>query len=107
MFEGLVYSGVVYTPRVPPDPQAVSDEVYILNKSGDQTRQYCPGCEPDTNPLTELVNVCYCGTHCPAESGVEDQHPAIPETQAVPQDAGGETNRLFCNFFHRGVLPHA
>ena len=101
-----IYVGPYYGARVTPEPQAVSDEVYILNKSRDQTRQYCPGCEPDTNPLTELVTLCYCGTHCPPDTGADDLHPTVPSQPAIPGDAGGPSNRAFCDFFHRGVLPH-
>jgi len=105
--DGVVL-GTEYEPRstAAPEPQAVSDEMYILNKSKDQTRTYCPGCEPATNPLTELVTMCYCGTHCPADSGADDLHGAIPDQPAIPGDAGGQTNRAFCDFFHRGVLPN-
>lgn len=38
----------------------------------DAPRDYCPGCSPETNPVTEFVQVHYCMEHFPATTGSED-----------------------------------
>jgi hypothetical protein len=78
---------------------------YIAERSKDPTRTYCPECRPDIDPLTGLWNVCYCGEHLPAELGTADALARVPDVPASPNEAGGNENRLWCNFFHRKELP--
>lgn len=85
----------------------LTEAEYILLKSVDETRSYCPGCEPDVDPLTGLVNVCYCGEHFPGVAGVEDRTASPLDPFQTPTalyalpDAGGEHNRVWCNMIHR------
>ncbi len=62
-----------------------------------EARMYCPGCEPEIDPIIECVSVLYCEAHYPAVRGQIDL-----ELEPLKYDqAGGENNREACAFFHR------
>lgn len=68
-------------------------------------RRYCPGCEPNTDPESELLDVLYCTEHTPVRSGVADDDASV-NLESYPSgsgEAGGEDNRRWCNLFHRGT----
>jgi hypothetical protein len=64
-------------------------------------RAWCPGCEPLADPLAELLEVRYCDDHIPGRAGSADA--AIPADAVMPgsAEAGGESNRAWCDLFHR------
>lgn len=83
----------------------MTDEEYIISKSQDYSKTYCPGCLPTLDPLTDVWVVCYCREHEPTLSGAQDQHTPqtyIPLIGSVDMD--GHSNRAWCNFFHRGEV---
>lgn len=43
-----------------------------MEDSGVVGREYCPACEPTTDPLAEVVTVRFCGEHELAYCGTED-----------------------------------
>ena len=57
----------------------------------DRTRPYCPTCEPETDPVEELVTVRYCGRHDPDRAGVEDE--CVPPGLGI---GGGEADGHDC-----------
>ncbi len=62
-----------------------------------EPRSYCPGCEPQADPLAEILDVCYCGAHYPYTRGLDDHRVAFgldPGTEA-------EQSRALCAFIHR------
>ena len=75
---------------------------FILSKSVDYGRTYCPDCLPDLDPLTGVWIVCYCGDHAPSMEGAADflapqSHlPLIGHT-----DIEGRANRIWCDMLHR------
>jgi hypothetical protein len=67
------------------------------------TRDYCPVCDPARDPLAELVTAVLCSEHRPTASGTADEIAAArnqPVYYADPE-AGGESNRRWCELFHR------
>jgi hypothetical protein len=68
-------------------------------------RPYCPACEPDTDPSSEILDVRWCSAHTPASSGVDDEAVAMESYPAGSGEAGGEDNRRWCALFHREARP--
>jgi hypothetical protein len=56
-----------------------------LPETGVVTRGYCPGCEPDVDPVKELVHESRCEQHQPVIGGSED---ARATTTAIPAGVG-------------------
>lgn len=84
----------------------MDETAFILSRSADPTRQYCPECSPETDPLTELVTVCYCGEHCPQTDGTADRLAPQSHLPLIGNsDAGGLVNNIWCAMIHRGELP--
>jgi len=63
-------------------------------------RSYCPGCEPDADPFTEILEVRYCESHAPARSGSDDIRVGEGNYMSGGAEAGGETNRRWCEAIH-------
>ena len=66
-------------------------------------RSWCPGCEPLADPIAEILDVRYCDDHTPGRGGSADAD--VPAELAVPasSEAGGETNRVWCDLLHREI----
>ena len=64
-------------------------------------RSYCPGCEPDADPIGEALTVGWCESHAPARDGLDD--PVVSAGSHLPgtTDVGGEDNRRWCELLHR------
>lgn len=80
----------------------MSDEEYILSRSQDYGRHYCPDCQPDLDPLTGVWLVCYCTDHAPGLDGTADA--ITPSRSYVPligSDMEGHANRAWCDLLHR------
>jgi hypothetical protein len=45
---------------------------YVAEPPG-VTRDYCPECEPSSDPLRELLIVRWCHRHTPSEGGTADE----------------------------------
>jgi hypothetical protein len=68
-------------------------------------RPYCPSCEPDTDPSSEILDVRWCSAHTPVSGGVDDEAVAMESYPAGSGEAGGEDNRRWCALFHRQARP--
>jgi len=71
-----------------------------IEETPNVTRAYCPACEPEADPIKELLEVTYCNLqgHRPAFNGDAD---TPVEWIGSAGEAGGEPNRLLCNALHR------
>lgn len=76
----------------------------IIMHRGPIIRPYCPGCEPNTDPMAELLELKWCPTHTPAWDGADDI--LVPEAShpGGSAEAGGEDNRRWCASLHASVL---
>jgi len=65
-------------------------------------RPFCPGCEPDTDPTREILDTRWCDAHAPVRGGAEDEHVRSEAYLSGSSEAGGDENRRWCEFIHRG-----
>ena len=63
-------------------------------------RAYCPGCEPDTDPSQEILDVRWCESHSPARDGPDDEVVATSAYLSGSAEAGGDDNRRWCDVLH-------
>lgn len=64
-------------------------------------RDYCPLCEPTTDPTRELVTERRCFRHAPERAGLDDGLvPSEPLLGSFDIDDGHE-NRARCDLIHR------
>jgi len=68
-------------------------------------RPYCPGCEPTTDPVEEILDVRWCDTHRPKDAGAEDEKITANAYLSGSAEAGGDPNRSVCDFVHRSKTP--
>lgn len=62
---------------------------------------YCPGCEPERDPVAEVLDTRWCIFHTPPVRGDVDD--AITAQSFLSNtDAGGDDNRAWCDLLHRG-----
>jgi len=54
-------------------------------------------CDPDADPTREILDTRYCGYNG------HDPHAPIG-AYVTTGEAGGEDNRVWCDFFHRGKV---
>lgn len=71
-----------------------------LGETPDVTRTWCPQCEPDVDPLVELVVMHYCHRHERTREGTADA--SVEYTLLSSNEAGGALNAAFCQLLHRG-----
>ena len=67
-----------------------------------EPREFCPGCEPETDPIKEFVIERWCFRHQEAQQGTADEQ--VQSSGALlsgSSEAGGEDNRKWCEFLHR------
>lgn len=67
-------------------------------------RGFCPACEPGTDPEREPVSVQWCQNHSPARDGADDERVDSSSMPSGSAEAGGDENRVICDFLHRGKL---
>ena len=66
------------------------------------TSLYCPGCDPERDPIREVLTVRWCDEHQPKYEGVDDEKATIDTGILVSAgEAEAETNRPWCELLHR------
>jgi hypothetical protein len=69
-------------------------------------RCYCPGCEPDADPVLEILDVRWCEAHVPARDGADDAVVTASAFLSGSAEAGGADNRRWCEVVHAaGRVP--
>lgn len=63
-------------------------------------RSYCPGCEPEADPLREILDVRWCDAHAPPRDGPDDAAVTSDAYLSGSAEAGGEVNRRWCEMLH-------
>ena len=64
--------------------------------------EWCPGCEGGVPPPGSNAVIVRCKTHDLNFHGVDDDRVAVVAT--VNHEAGGDSNRAFCDFLVRKTL---
>ena len=72
-----------------------------LSDSPVVARGWCPGCEPLADPTLDILDVRYCEQHTPVREGDADRSVTAESCASGSTEAGGESNRLWCELFHR------
>jgi hypothetical protein len=68
----------------------------------DLSSLYCPGCDVERDPLHEVLTIHWCDEHRPSSGGVDDTRSTLGRAGLTAMvDAEAETNRLWCDLFHR------
>jgi hypothetical protein len=67
-------------------------------------RSYCPSCEPNADPTLEVLDVRWCEMHIPSREGPDDSRVVSEAYLSGGTEAGGEENRRWCEFIHRGRI---
>ena len=63
---------------------------------------YCPRCEPERNPVHEILTVCWCNEHRPTCEGADDERAIVGGGVLVSVgEVNAATNRLWCELLHR------
>jgi len=68
-------------------------------------RAYCPTCEPDADPMQEILDVHWCDAHSPCRAGVDDILATARGTAYGSAEAGGDDNRRWCELIHGRSHP--
>ena len=66
-------------------------------------RGYCPGCEPDADPIREVLDVRWCESHVPVRDGLDDAAVRADAYLSGGSEAGGDGNRRWCELLHRSA----
>lgn len=74
-----------------------------LSDSPVVARRYCPVCEPEADPTTEILDPSYCEHHAPTRDGAQDADVTTAAYMSGSAEAGGEDNRRWCDIVHRTV----
>ncbi len=77
----------------------------VFSDAPDQSRKYCPGCEPDADPMEEILDVRWCEEHSPDRDGVDDEKFGSHTSGYHKILSDAEMNRGFTDLLHRGKLP--
>ena len=68
-----------------------------LPDSGSQGRRVCLGCEPEADPIAEILDTFWCYLHPQSDRGSEDlkaeQH--LSDMRVTSGESDGHTNRLY------------
>jgi hypothetical protein len=64
-------------------------------------RVYCPGCDPEADPTTEILDLRWCEAHTPRRDGAADEQVTSVSYLSGSSESGGEDNRAWCDFLHR------
>ncbi len=65
---------------------------------------YCPDCQPERDPFVEVLDVFWCDAHRPSTAGEVDHVVNSSAYLSGSSEAGGDDNKAYCAFFHRGRI---
>jgi hypothetical protein len=91
---GVCRIGTALAPRDTPMSQGMPDTPSVA-------RVYCPGCEPEADPTSEILDLRWCEPHSPMRDGVDDTVVTAAAYLSGSAEAGGDDNRAWCALFHR------
>lgn len=73
---------------------------YYVEETPNLAKDWCPTCEPDRDPMREILHTQYCWAHQDLVLGQADAMVPPPENPSWHHagDAGGASNKAFCDF---------
>lgn len=73
--------------------------------SADLSRPWCPACQPERDPLAEILRVVWCDAHAPSRTGPDDDVLSWPSPLLCgTAETQGVYNRVWCNLIHRSPV---
>lgn len=71
-----------------------------MDETPNVARCYCPECEPNADPLKEILDVMWCEAHRPGTRGSEDVF-VVSDTYVSGTGECGEDNQKWNDLIHR------
>lgn len=65
------------------------------------SRHWCPICEPEADPTSEVLETRYCEPHTPTRDGAEDGKVNAYAYLSGSGEVGGDENRRWCELLSR------
>lgn len=73
-----------------------------INETPSLASPYCPGCDPNRDPLREILAVQWCVHHQPSFASPDDERTTLgPSSLSSLSEAEAESNRVWCELMHR------
>src|SRR5437773_9847049 len=83
---------------------SAGSRVSELTDTPNLASSYCPRCEPERDPVHEILTVCWCDEHVPTGAGGDDARAIVG---AGVLDSVGELNAAtigpWCELVHRAM----
>jgi hypothetical protein len=73
-----------------------------LTDTPDLATPYCPRCDPERDPIREILTIRWCNAHAPTCEGADDER--LSDTLGITPayaEASAATNRPWCELVHR------
>jgi len=81
---------------------SAGSRVSELTDTPNLASSYCPRCEPERDPVHEILTVCWCDEHRPTCEGADDERAIVGGGVLVSVgEVNAATNRLWCELLHR------
>ena len=65
---------------------------------------YCPRCDPQRDPIREILMVCWCDEHRPPCEGADDDRATVGSGALNSAgEANADANRPWCELVHRAI----
>ncbi len=75
-----------------------------LTETANLASSYCPSCDPERDPIREILTVHWCDEHRPTCEGVDDKRVSVGWGVLDPNgEAHAATNAPWCELVHRGA----
>jgi hypothetical protein len=65
-----------------------------------RVRRYCPGCQPQADPIREILVQHWCEAHAPTLNGADDTAVGSTGEPGGRDESAGCDNRRWCELFH-------
>src|SRR5256885_5446069 len=83
---------------------SAGSRVSELTDTPNLASSYCPRCEPERDPVREILTVCWCDEHRPTCEGADDARAIVGGgVLASTGEVNAATNRPWCELVHRAV----
>jgi hypothetical protein len=74
-----------------------------LGDTPDLSRAYCPACEPEADPLREILTTRWCMEHYPVTTGTADEAARTSGVTLSSTEFDADVNRRVCALLGRPV----
>src|SRR5437899_3386857 len=87
---------------------SAGSRVSELTDTPNLASSYCPRCEPERDPVREILTVCWCDEHRPTCEGADDGRAIVGGgVLASTGEGNAATNRPWCGVVARGMRSNS